>query len=260
MPGLPWLRLYAEVPDDPKVMKLSPATFRNWICVLCIASRYGGILPTMEDTAFNLHMTKAKAARAISELISAGLLDQTDLGLRPHAWDRRQFKSDSSTERSRKSRSSGDECNAPCDVPATSHATDQIQIQKQKQTVSYGTPLPPSETSPPLDVAFSDLLKAWPGTRNARFASGVWSEYVRQGVITEENIGDIMAGFGRYRESAVWEREDGRFIVSFDNWLRQKLWKDRPAPSAEAKARMRKRSNTGTDALAEYAPPWDEAS
>ena len=40
-----WFRMYAEVVDDPKVQRLSPALFRAWVNVLCLAASNGGVVP-----------------------------------------------------------------------------------------------------------------------------------------------------------------------------------------------------------------------
>jgi hypothetical protein len=58
---LPWLRLYIKVLNDPKVQNLSDRLFRAWINLLCVASKYRGVLPEIEELAFLLRITPAKA-------------------------------------------------------------------------------------------------------------------------------------------------------------------------------------------------------
>jgi hypothetical protein len=77
----------------------------TWINLLCIARLNDGILPGTDAIAFHLRMDPSQAEGAIRDLIAGGLLDETDRRLKPHAWDNRQFTSDSSTSRVRKFRS-----------------------------------------------------------------------------------------------------------------------------------------------------------
>jgi hypothetical protein len=93
-----WFRLYDDVLNDPKVQKLSGETFKLWINVLCIASKHGGVLPSLDDLAFQLRLPELVCKTEIDTLKAAGLIDG-DKRLKPHGWEKRQYKSDTSTER-----------------------------------------------------------------------------------------------------------------------------------------------------------------
>jgi hypothetical protein len=95
----PWLRLYAEVLNDPKVQNLDDASFRAWINVLCIARKYRGFLPNLSETAFLLRLDEARAKAVLERLSAAGLLDAVGGKLMPHNWKGRQYESDHSTPR-----------------------------------------------------------------------------------------------------------------------------------------------------------------
>ncbi|MET0546913.1 MAG: hypothetical protein ABWZ40_11435 [Caulobacterales bacterium] len=94
-----WFRMYDDVINDPKVMKLPEATRWHWVAVLCAASKNGGKVPPAAELAFLLRMTDQRAASLVAELLRAGLLDKVDGGFVPHNWEGRQYKSDGSTER-----------------------------------------------------------------------------------------------------------------------------------------------------------------
>lgn len=88
-----WFRFYAEAVSDPKVQLLSPDLFKTWVNILCIAcTADGGVLPNLEAMAYTLHAPVSKLRRHIDALVSAELLDNDPL--RPHNWDKRQYKSD----------------------------------------------------------------------------------------------------------------------------------------------------------------------
>ena len=94
-----WFRFYNEALDDPKVQKLPPALFKSWVNLLCLTARHDGTLPPAADIAFALRLPDATVVATLDSLVSAGLLDHDDTGLRPHNWRSRQHVGDVSTER-----------------------------------------------------------------------------------------------------------------------------------------------------------------
>lgn len=102
-----WLRLYSDLLNKRKVQTLEPGLFRSWINLLCLANgnKPRGHLPPIEDIAFALRMSVDRARDEIKELTTAGLIDDTKDGRRPHNWDARQYATDNSTERVNRLRS-----------------------------------------------------------------------------------------------------------------------------------------------------------
>ena len=103
-----WFRFYSEVLDDPKVQRLSPHLFRAWVNLLCLANERGGKLPSIDDIAFRLRVSPQDAEQYLSDLVMAGLIDIVTRGNAHetvmHGWEKRQFQSDTSTQRVRKYR------------------------------------------------------------------------------------------------------------------------------------------------------------
>lgn len=99
-----WFRLYDEILDDPKVQKLSPADFKGWINLLCLASRHNGKLPPNSDICFALRETLDAVSTLLERLLSGGLIERRCGGTdgahyAPYKWSERQYKSDTSTGR-----------------------------------------------------------------------------------------------------------------------------------------------------------------
>jgi hypothetical protein len=104
-----WFRLYHEIIEDMKVGTLSDAEFRTWIELLCLASikRDGG------DTGMSVTEAEWKLRRNVSETVKK-LLQRKLVALHKNGngdetlhickWNKRQFQSDSSTERVKKFR------------------------------------------------------------------------------------------------------------------------------------------------------------
>lgn len=124
-----WFRLYDDVINDPKLLKLPEALRWAWVGMLCVASKNGGHLPPLDDVALMLRVPEAKAAEYITKLVKAELLDSVDGVFSPHNWDGRQFKSDTSNDRVKKHRegkrnvTSKLECNVTGSVTSTVTAT-----------------------------------------------------------------------------------------------------------------------------------------
>jgi len=127
-----WLRLYTSVLDDPKVQRLPAEQFKAWVNILCLAKENDGLLPDVGDIAFRLRMLEADAQSLVDKLLSCGLLDVTENGLMPHAWNERQFQSDSSTPRVKRHRERFGNVSPP--KMYTVPVTPQIQIQSREET------------------------------------------------------------------------------------------------------------------------------
>lgn len=94
-----WFRFYNNAVNDPKVQRLNPNLFKFWINILCIASQNAGHIPRVEDVSFSVRLPQDKVESLLDSLVCNNLIHKTDHGFIPHNWDKRQFKSDGSTER-----------------------------------------------------------------------------------------------------------------------------------------------------------------
>lgn len=99
-----WLRINEDCIDNPKILKLPVDLRWQWVALLCVASKNDGVLPPIDDVALCLRVPEAKAAEYITKLVKAKLIDKQGDVFLPHNWDKRQFKSDSSTDRVKRHR------------------------------------------------------------------------------------------------------------------------------------------------------------
>lgn len=98
---MPWFRMYVDFLNDPKLISLAFEDQRHFVGVLALKS--DGALdnacdPDLLDriVAQRLWIDHAIIREVKKRLVAAGLIDTS---WQPAAWDRRQFKSDSSKER-----------------------------------------------------------------------------------------------------------------------------------------------------------------
>lgn len=127
-----WFRFYAEALDDPKVQRLDGDTFKAWINLLCLAARNDGYLPAQADIAFALRIDHIAAGSLIDRLRIGGLIDTVKGGpngsrIAPHGWHKRQFKSDTSTERVKRFR---ERCEAVAETPPDTETEQSVPLAK----------------------------------------------------------------------------------------------------------------------------------
>lgn len=97
-----WFRFYNEVLNDQKVQGLPANIFKIWVNALCLASsndKSNGELGTLESVSFALRETKEAVSEAFQALIKLGIVETDNETFHISKWNKRQYKSDISTER-----------------------------------------------------------------------------------------------------------------------------------------------------------------
>lgn len=100
-----WFRMYADMANDPKIGTLSDGAFRTWVELLCIACHAdnNGLTDLTENTlewALRRNVTET-----FQELLQKHLvIINKSRFIQISAWEKRQYLSDSSTDRVRKCR------------------------------------------------------------------------------------------------------------------------------------------------------------
>lgn len=138
----PWIRLYREALHDPKIVSLTDRQHRAWVNALMMADD-DGFLPPMRDIACHMRTTAMDAEQLITDLVDLGLVDPYVMDgpakFRLHGWERRQYRSDSSSERVKKFRAK---------APRNGDET----LQKRPPTVTVTPPEPDTDTDTDLEV------------------------------------------------------------------------------------------------------------
>lgn len=127
---LPWFRFYHEALDDPKIQTLPPDLFKHWVNLLCLCCRNDGLPTDLADLGFALRIDMTGGLTGVAtvceRLCERGLLEKRSGGPNGmhyaiHAWDKRQYKSDTSTDRVKRFRQRSK--NVTETVNATGHVT-----------------------------------------------------------------------------------------------------------------------------------------
>lgn len=154
-----WFRFYSEALDDPKVQRLDPPTFKHWVNLLCLAAKNDGRLPSEDDIAFALRIDNIGVVSLLDRLLNAGLIDVCKGGangsyIAPHNWSKRQYKSDTSTDRVKRFRKRS---------KAVTETGDETPPETEQNRTEYIEPNGSCAASgtPEDDFTFSDFEEAW---------------------------------------------------------------------------------------------------
>lgn len=153
----PWFRLYSEFATDPKVQMLSEANQRRYIMLLCLRCSNGDETLQDEEVAFQLRISNEEWAATKAVFVSKGLTLEDNS---PAAWDKRQYRSDSSAERVRKHRENKKRA---CNVTATAPDTDtDTEVNPKTKTPKPPTPYKPARFDP-FSIDLPDCIprEAW---------------------------------------------------------------------------------------------------
>ena len=142
----PWFRFYVRTLNNPKAQRLSSGDFKGWVNLLCLAKEYDGDLPSVEDVAFRLRLSKRKVETLLKSLRSNGLVD----GDRMHDWDEMQYPSDSSTERVKRHRERARE--HPSNVSSNVPVTVQSRVEERRVDTEAETETDQSREETPKGV------------------------------------------------------------------------------------------------------------
>jgi len=155
----PWIRLYTDLPSNPKAQRLPGPLFKFWINCLCLYGKRG-YFPPAPDIAWALQLSEQATIKNLRSLINAHLLDESpqDAGfegilvdaIHPHDWDEMQFESDSSTERVKRFRERRMKPRRNVTVtPQEQSRADTEQIQSRAEPLM----------TPPLDEQFQEYRR-----------------------------------------------------------------------------------------------------
>lgn len=232
---LPWFRMYGEFATDIKVQSMDETLQRRFIMFLCL--QCNGELEKLSDDelAFALRIDTAELVRTKEVFKAKGFIDDSG---KIRNWNKRQYKSDSSTERVQKHRQrhgNGDET---------------LQKRPQIQITDTDTDSEKSKKAAAPPIEFTELRQIYP----KRAGDEAWSRALKacSARLKEGSSWDDMrAGAERYahfcrftgkigteyvKQSAVFFGPDKHFL---------KPW-DLPATKADV------RQNANLDAAREF--------
>ena len=212
-----WFRFYNEVLDDPKVQQLDGDLFKAWVNLLCLCSRNGGLPRSVSDISFSLRITETVCLTVLERLSNAGLIDRLNGGVNGvhyaiHGWEKRQFKSDTSTHRVKRYRERYSNATETAieTAPDTDTDTDTEHIK------NYIKKPKPIRSITLADSQFNLFWDHYPKRVGRGAAEKAWLKAIK-----DDNAVTIVDALKAYKFS-----EDQQFIPHPATWLNQRRWTD----------------------------------
>ena len=215
----PWFRMHSEMLNDPKVQTLPAETFRVWVNLLCVTNDSVSSTFHPVSCAFLLRMNEQEFETHFETLLKQGLFVQVGGEYQPSGWNKRQFKSDTSTERVRKHRAKKKECNDTGNVTSTVTVTPpDTDTDTDKKTNK-------KDVSPCAnEQEFAQWWDHVPKRVGKTRAQESYSKAVASGVSHET----LLVGIRKYAVSV--SQTEAQYIKHPSSWLNQKCWEDDPPP------------------------------
>jgi hypothetical protein len=200
-----WFRFYNEVVNDPKVQCLSAETFKVWVNVLCLTSQNDGKIPSEHDLAFSLRLPFQSVSDHMEILYAAGLIDDKNGHKTPHNWQKRQFKSDTSTDRVKRFRN-GQRNNKETPSETVSSVSVSTSVSSRKGD-ARGKPSKPDAVSDQTWQDFKTHRKAKRAPVTQAALDGINSEAIKAGITLEDALKEMCArGWQGFK--AEWMKND----------------------------------------------------
>jgi hypothetical protein len=205
-----WFRLYSEFAHDPKIQMMPEAMQRRYIMLLCM--RCSETLVTLHETeiAFQLRLTDEELLKTKQLFLSKGFIDD-DWNLTN--WEKRQYASDSSTERVRKHRDKQKEDKKEDETlqKRSSNGTEQNRTEQKQNRLkeSYDSLFDRFYQSYPKKVARPAAFKAF-----VKFKPD------------ESLLATMLEAIEKQKQGEMWTKDNGKFIQHPASWLNQERWND----------------------------------
>lgn len=223
-----WFRMYGEMMDDPKIGTLDDAAFRTWVELLCTACK-------AEDGG-NTHLTendidwafRRNARETLQKLLQRDLVTVTETGeIVITSWEKRQKKSDSSTDRVRAYRQK-----AKQDKDSQEDSQDETLQKRRCNGLEKRREEKNKDTS--LDAMFDEFWTAYPKKVSKAAALKAYRKIKPSELLQAE----ILAAVSRAKTSVDWQKDGGQFIPYPASWLNAKRWEDESSASSSPQNRF----------------------
>ncbi len=211
-----WIRLYTEIPDDPKVQALPAPLFKFWINCLCIAGRNDGWLPPDDSVGWALREKPARVGEMKRSLVAAGLIDETpEGGFRPHSWNVRQYETDVSSNRVKRFRERSMKREETVSHTVSASVSDSVSVLNLKPEENTKRAREKVSEKPLLSRDFPQFWQRWCElTKRKQKESGARTAWIS--VVEPEFAPAAMACLERYGASDEVSRG---VVANPDNWI-----------------------------------------
>lgn len=206
-----WFRLYHEFATDPKVQMMSEVNQRRLVMLMCI--RCCNVSETFhdEEVAFQLRVSIDEWMDTKAIFLDKNFIDKDN---KLTNWDKRQYRSDTSTERVRKFREKKKQrCNVSVTPPDTDTDTD----------TENNPPISPQGGKNDYSKSFEEWWKLYPRKVGKDVAYRSWKKIGKKNKATVKELSDAIINQVKHNHFSNNGKE---CIPNPSTWLNQGRWKD----------------------------------
>jgi len=235
-----WVRVYADILDDQKVAKMSAKSFKFFIFLLvfCAESGIGDkILDAAGSICWRFRVTKKAFNDAVKELSSLGIITLKNNDIIINKWDKRQYKSDNSTERVQRYRNKHETLHVTPPDTDTDTETDKdtdthtTEIDVSSMYRHYKKYAKQFYSNYPMQKNEEDAINAFVAICNSsRFTENQTQEFFSLCVFAIQNQRHEKEALARYKLPVPeWKYPD--------TWLQKKCWLEKVETASAIKRR-----------------------
>ena len=210
-----WFRMYSEMLNDPDIQTLPLASFKAYINALCLAGSdpsSGGNIGTLDRVSFAFRETKQAVSSAFHALIESELIVTDGETFQIPTWRKRQFKSDSSTERVKRFRKRGGNVT---ETPSEQNRTDTEQNREKQRFIA-----PLSEPDPNLSERIEAIIRKHPQNRQTPAPVRAWFQ---NEIASSANPEALVSAIERWQENYLATTET-KFVANLRRCLENGDW------------------------------------
>lgn len=232
-----WCRLWFDILDDPKVQMMCEAYQRRLILLFVIKGK--GDPMSDETIAFSLRISPGEWLSTKAIFIDKGFIDKDN---QLKNWEKRQYVSDSSTNRVRQFREMKRFRNVSETAPDTDTDTEKntpltplVRGEGESEQVNaekMATPRPPTKGESGVKTQaktdhheeFEQFWAVYPKKKSKLDAVRAWEKLHKAGKMPP--IGVILAAVKTQKADPEWVKDEGKYVPYPATWLNGHRWED----------------------------------
>jgi len=209
-----WLRLYTDILDDEKVVKMSDTQYRIFTYLMLLAKekdQNGSFAYSPVDIAWRLRRPKNQIENTIEKLIELEIITIQNNNLVFINWSKRQYKSDNVNDRVKRYRQKNE----------TLHETDQIRLDTDTEQIQKEIKAPRGES---LSLEFEKFYSEYPKHVGKKPSYQAWKKSPNK-----PTIDVILEALRAQKRNKAELQSLGQFCPEWpdpERWIKKERWND----------------------------------
>ncbi len=255
MAEVKWIKVSADIFDNRKIKQIEcipngDSIIVVWIKLLCLAGNINdsGMIYFTKEIPYTDQMLATQFNRpletiqlALKTFKSFGMVEIIDNILHISNWEkyqnidgmeriRDQTRKRVAKHREKKQLTNNSECNVTVTLRNATEEDKEIDIDNIPPISPKGEKPAIKPKTDSFSESFQDFWKAYPKKVSKANALKAWNKLKPNDITVRE----ILSALEQQKQSAQWQKDNGRFIPYPAKWLNEKRWEDEQAEKSES--------------------------